>query len=87
MKIFIYKTLKFFLLFFIFYKLTIGQTINQIQAKVNFLYSKENIENFKIKLREEIKNSLDKERYISVEDAELLNAFFEKVQKDLENKN
>ena len=45
------------------------------------------IENFKIKLREEIKNSLDKERYISVEDAELLNAFFEKVQKDLENKN
>ena len=87
MKIFIYKTLTIFLIFFIFYKLTIGQTINQIQAKVNFLYSKENIENFKIKLREEIKNSLDKERYISVEDAELLNAFFEKVQKDLENKN
>ena len=75
MKIFIYKTLTIFLLFFIFYKLTIGQTINQIQAKVNFLYSKENM------------NSLDKERYISVEDAELLNAFFEKVQKDLENKN
>ena len=40
MKIFIYKTLTIFLLFFIFYKLTIGQTINQIQAKVNFLYSK-----------------------------------------------
>ena len=32
------------------------------------------------------KNSLEKERYISVEDAELLNAFFEKVQKDLGNK-
>ena len=55
MKIFIYKTLTIFLLFFIFYKLTIGQTINQIQAKVNFLYSKENIENFKIKLRKKLR--------------------------------
>tara|TARA_A100001015_G_scaffold117651_1_gene130501 strand:- start:2601 stop:2864 length:264 start_codon:yes stop_codon:yes gene_type:complete len=87
MKIFIYKTLTIFLLFFIFYKLTIGQTINQIQSKINFFYSKENIENFKIKAREEIRNSLSKERYISAEDAELLNAFFKKIQKDLENKN
>lgn len=87
MKIFIYKTLTIFLLFFIFYKLTIGQTINQIQSKINFFYSKENIENFKIKAREEIRNSLSKERYISAEDADLLNAFFKKIQKDLENKN
>ena len=87
MKIFTYKTLSIFLLFFIFYKLTIGQTINQIQSKINFFYSKENIENFKIKAREEIRNSLSKERYISAEDAELLNAFFKKIQKDLENKN
>ncbi len=87
MKIFIYKTLTIFLLFFILYKLTIGQTINQIQSKINFFYSKENIENFKIKAREEIRNSLSKERYISAEDAELLNAFFKKIQKDLENKN
>ena len=87
MKIFIYKTLTIFLLFFIFYKLTIGQTINQLQSKINFFYSKENIENFKIKAREEIRNSLSKERYISAEDAELLNAFFKKIQKDLENKN
>ena len=87
MKIFIKKILKIFLLFFIFYKLTIGQTINQIQSKINFFYSKENIENFKIKAREEIRNSLSKERYISAEDAELLNAFFKKIQKDLENKN
>ena len=63
------------------------QTINQIQSKINFFYSKENIENFKIKAREEIRNSLSKERYISAEDAELLNAFFKKIQKDLENKN
>ena len=32
-------------------------------------------------------NQLDKEKYISNEDAELINAFIDKVQKDLKNQN
>ena len=86
MKIYFYKVLTFFVLFFIFYKLTIGLTIKEIKSNIDFLISKENIEYIKGKVREEIKNVENKDRYISYEDAILINKFFNKIKSDLESK-
>lgn len=86
MKIYFYKVLTFFVLFFIFYKLTIGLTIKEIKSNIDFLISKENIEYIKGKVREEIKNAENKDRYISDEDAILINKFFNKIKSDLESK-
>jgi len=83
MKTFIYKILIFFIVFFILYKITIGKTINEIESKVEFIKSKENVEYIKSKIKDEIRNSLTKERYISIEDAQLINNFLNKIKKDL----
>jgi len=87
MKIFLYKLLISVFIFFILYKFTIGQTIKHIETKIEYLISKDSIASLKEKIRDEIKSSLDKEKYISNEDAELINAFIDKVQKDLKNQN
>ena len=83
MKTFIYKILIFFVVFFVLYKITIGRTINEIESKVEFIKSKENVEYIKSKIKDEIRNSLTKERYISIEDAQLINNFLNKIKKDL----
>ena len=83
MKTFIYKILIFFVVFFVLYKITIGKTINEIESKVEFIKSKENVEYIKSKIKDEIRNSLTKENYISIEDAQLINNFLNKNKKDL----
>lgn len=83
MKIFFYKTLFVSLIFVIVYKITIGSMINKIQNEAVNYFSKENIEFLKIKIREEISHSLEKERIISEEDKILINKFFNKIKKDL----
>ena len=83
MKTFIYKISIFFVVFFVLYKITIGKTINEIESKVEFIKSKENVEYIKSKIKDEIRNSLTKERYISIEDAQLINNFLNKIKKDL----
>ena len=84
MKIFFYKVLTFFVLFFIFYKLTIGQTIKLVEMKIDNLKSKENAEIIKMKVRDEISNALKKDRYLNKEDAILINNFIDKIRKELE---
>tara|TARA_B100000941_G_C28174216_1_gene383793 strand:- start:303 stop:563 length:261 start_codon:yes stop_codon:yes gene_type:complete len=86
MRIFFYKLLITLALIFILYKITIGQTIKQIETKLDYLSSKDSITFFKEKLRDEIRSSLSKERYINKEDAELINSFIKKIQDDLNNK-
>tara|TARA_B100000242_G_C42817662_1_gene380055 strand:+ start:366 stop:626 length:261 start_codon:yes stop_codon:yes gene_type:complete len=86
MRIFLYKLLITLALVFILYKITIGQTIKQIETKLEYLSSKDNITFLKEKLRDEIRSSLTKERYINKEDAELLNSFIKKIQGDLNNR-
>ena len=86
MKIYFYKVLTFFVLFFIFYKLTIGLTIKEIKSNIDFLVSKENVEYVKNKIRNEIKSAEKKDRYISDEDAILINKFLNKIKSDLKTK-
>tara|TARA_B100000780_G_C20912041_1_gene363141 strand:- start:227 stop:487 length:261 start_codon:yes stop_codon:yes gene_type:complete len=84
MKIFIYKILTAFILVLILYKLTIGHTLKLLEVKINNLNSKESAELVKTKMRDEIKNALNKDRYLNKEDAFLIKSFLDKIKEELE---
>ena len=64
---------------------TIGAKIRQIQQEIDNFKSKENVEIIKDKIRDEIRNAINKERYLSKEDAQLINDFIDKIKTDLKN--
>ena len=83
MKIFIYKTLFAFVCFFLLFQLTIGLKIKQLNNELERLKSKENIEVIKNKLRDELNNAVNKENYLSADDAKLINEFINKLKNEL----
>ena len=85
MKIFVYKTLFIFVGIFILFQLTVGAKLKQLDKELTQLRSKENIEIIKNKLREELKNAISKENYLSPDDAKLINEFINKIKKELSN--
>ena len=87
MKIFIYKTLFIFVCVFVIFQLTFGVRINQLNNELEKFKSQENINNIKNKLRDELKNAVSKENYLSSEDAKLINDFINKLKKELSNSN
>ena len=86
MRIFIYKTLIFFFLLFVFFQLTIGNTIRSYENKLMNSFSKDKILFIKKKLRDEISSSLSKDRVLSTEDAELLGRFIKKLSTEINTK-
>tara|TARA_B100001063_G_C16648018_1_gene494400 strand:+ start:333 stop:596 length:264 start_codon:yes stop_codon:yes gene_type:complete len=87
MKIFFYKALLVGFIFFVVFKLTFGSMISTFERKIYDLSSKENIEMVKEKIREEIKVAIEKDEFISKEDANLINNFFNKIRSDLNKQN
>ena len=87
MKIFVYKTLFIFLCVFLLFQLTFGIKIKQLSDELEKFKSQKNIENMKNKLRDELRNAISKENYLSPEDAKLINDFINKLQKELSNSN
>ena len=87
MKIFVYKTLFIFLCVFLLFQLTFGIKINQLNDELEKFKSQKNIKNMKNKLRDELRNAISKENYLSPEDAKLINDFINKLQKELSNSN
>ena len=85
MKIFVYKALFVFVGIFILFQLTVGMKIKQFKQELEKLQSKENIENIKEQLRDELKNAVSKENYLSPDDAKLINEFINKLKKELSN--
>ena len=83
MKIFIYKALITFFLVFVLFKLTIGSLIKNYEKKVDQYLSKEHLAQIKIKVKEEMKNAIEKENYLHPEDAELINKFLKKLQSEI----
>ena len=65
------------------YELTIGKQIAQFKERTNILISKEGRRDGVNKLRNEIKKAVNKERYLSKEDAILLNQFISKIRDEL----
>ena len=65
------------------YELTIGKQIAQFKERTNILISKEGRRDGVNKLRNEIKKAVNKDRYLSKEDAILLNQFISKIRHEL----
>ena len=87
MRLFVYKTLFIFICLLVFYKLTIGNLLNNLESKIYNLSSKENIVTVKEKIRDEMRKSLKKEKILNNEDAVLLNKFFNKIKREVEKAN
>lgn len=83
MKIFLYKTIIVFFFVLIFYHITVGSKIREIESKIENLKSEENIIYIKNKIKEEMRNAILKDEYLNSEDAKLIRDFIEKIQKDL----
>ena len=87
MKQYIYKIIIFVIAIIMIYEFTIGKQINKYTDKLNTISSKEGRKESVHKLREEIKKGVKKERYLSKEDAQLINQFLKKIQKELSEAN
>ena len=83
MRQFIYKMVVAVLAIILVFEFTIGKKISQFGGKVDAISSKEGRKKTVNKLREEIQKAVKKERYLSKEDAKLINEFILKIQKEL----
>ena len=72
-----------FLCVFLLFHLTIGNKIRSIEKEIENLSSKENLEFIKSKLRNEMKDAIEKDRYLNQEDAALIGSFINKIQQEL----
>ena len=86
MKLFFYKSVLVFFLFIIAIHFSFGLIKNELKREINKISSKENVDQIKEKIREEIKDGLNKERYLNQEDARLLNDFLNKIKSELNSK-
>ena len=87
MKQYIYKTIIFIIAVILIYEFTIGKQISNYSDKLNAVSSKEGRKDSVEKIREEIKKGVKKDRYLSKEDAKLINQFIQKIRKELAEAN
>ena len=83
MRQFIYKMVVLAIAIILVFEFTIGKKISQFGSKVDAISSKEGRKETVNKLRKEIQKAVKKERYLSKEDAKLINEFILKIQKEL----
>ena len=83
MKQFIYKTIIILIAAVVLFEFTIGNKISQIYEKVDVISTKEGRKDSIDKIREELRRAVKKERYLSQEDAKLINDFLNKIRKEL----
>tara|TARA_X000001036_G_C20543420_1_gene751305 strand:- start:199 stop:462 length:264 start_codon:yes stop_codon:yes gene_type:complete len=83
MKQFIYKTIIIIIAIIVLFEFTIGNKISQIYEKVDVISTKEGRKDSVNKIRNEMKRAIEKERYLSKEDAKLINSFLNKIRKEL----
>jgi len=82
-KQYIYKVIIALIAVVLIYEFTIGKLIKRYTDKLNYISTKEGRKELIITLRDEIKRGVKKERYLSKEDALLLNQFIEKIRSEL----
>jgi hypothetical protein len=86
MKIFVYKTLFIFLMIILLFHLTVGPILKDAEQTISNINSKENVEYMKSKLRDELKNAIDKENYFKESDRKLIILFIDKIKSELKVK-
>ena len=84
MKIFFYKSLLIFIMGLIFFEITINAKIKSIKKDFYNLSSKDNLVLIKSKIRKQMQDAIEKDDFISDEDAKLMKRFFEKIKIRLE---
>ena len=83
MKQFIYKTIIAVIAIVLVYELTIAKQIKEFTSQSEILLTKEGRKDGVDKIREELKKAIKKERYLSIEDANLINQFIQKIRGEL----
>ncbi len=85
MRNFIYKSIIILICVILIYEFTIGKQIAMFKDKADSIISKEGRRESVNKLRDEINKAINKDRYLSKEDAILLNKFIKKIQTELKD--
>ena len=83
MKQFIYKTIVAIIAIVLVYELTIARQIKEFTSHSEIILTKEGRKDDVEKIREELKKAIKKERYLSKEDAKLINQFIRKIRNEL----
>lgn len=87
MRIFIYKSLIIFFLAIVVFKLTISKTIKDYEKKFYENFTQGKLEFYKDKARKEIKNAIKKDKFLSNEDALLIEQFINKIKSEISSNN
>jgi len=85
MKIFIYKSLIVFFLFVLAFNVTINYKLSSYEKDLKALTSEDAKEKFKSKIKEEMKKAVEKDKYFTDEEKNLINAFLNKIKEELNN--
>ena len=85
MKQFIFKTIIAVIAIVLVYELTIAKQIKEFTSQSEILMTKEGRKDGVEKIREELKKAIKKERYLSKEDAALINQFIQKIRRELKD--
>ena len=83
MKQFIYKTIVAIIAIVLVYELTIAKQIKEFTSQSEVILTKEGRKDGVEKIREELKKAIKKERYLSKDDAKLINQFIRKIRNEL----
>tara|TARA_Y200000002_G_C22407427_1_gene548343 strand:- start:455 stop:715 length:261 start_codon:yes stop_codon:yes gene_type:complete len=86
MKIFFYKSILVLFLFLVGFHYSFNYVLKIVKANIEQNFSKENIEQIKNKIKEEMEVAINKDIFISKEDANLINKFLNKISSDLNKK-
>tara|TARA_Y100001958_G_C20680896_1_gene195750 strand:+ start:164 stop:427 length:264 start_codon:yes stop_codon:yes gene_type:complete len=85
MRLFIYKLLITLACVYILFQLTVGLLVTEVKKNLSDFSSAENISFIKNKIREEIKNGIEKDKILNESDSLLLKEFIEKISREINN--
>ena len=69
---------------FLLFNFTIGYQVRKIEDKIINISAKDKIEEFKIKLKKELKSGLNKENIFNEDERQLIRNFLQKIILELE---
>ena len=85
MKIFLYKFAIILLGVFLLFEFTIGYRLKYYERNLKNIFAKQNMESIKQKVKDEMRDAINKEVYLDPEDAKLISQFIKKIQKELQD--
>ena len=83
MRLFIYKCIVVFIGIYLTYNFTIGKKIDKYEDNMKYLITDQGREKIRELIRKEIKNSIDNESIIKIEDRIIIREFIDKIRKEL----